>query len=241
MGRRISSQTRKELLEALRRRYRESSKMDKKGILNEFVALTGYHRKHVVRLLKQGCNPGVVRDGCGGDRRVYGEAVKEALIVMWEASDRICGKRLKAILPELVEAMERHGHLRLDAEVRKQVLRASAATMDRLLKPIRSGAQSRRKRRRSAKVNKDIPVRTFADWGQPNPGYLEMDFVVHSGMSMAGSFIHSLVATDVCSGWTESVPCWPESNHSLSKGLRCSSFRFRFRCGASIRTMTVPL
>ena len=219
MGRRISSQTRKELLEALRRRYRESSKMDKKGILNEFVALTGYHRKHVVRLLRQGSNPQVVRDGCVGDRRVYGEAVKEALIVMWEASDRICGKRLKAILPELVEAMERHGHLRLDAEVRKQVLRASAATMDRLLKPIRSGAQSRRKRRRSAKVNKEIPVRTFADWGQPDPGYLEMDFVVHSGMSMAGSFIHTLVTTDVCSGWTESVPLLAREQSLVVEGL----------------------
>jgi len=68
---------------------------------------------------------------------VYDEAVKEALIVTWEASDRMCGKRLKAILLELLEAMERHGYLRLEAEVRRRVLRASAATIDRLLKPIR--------------------------------------------------------------------------------------------------------
>ena len=151
MGKKISSQTRKELLEAMRRRYRESSKMDKTRILDEFVALTGYHRKHGVRLLSQPCDieAKAVPDGRVRSRRVYDEAVKKALTVMWEASDRICGKRLKAIIPELLNAMERHGHLSLDPEVRSRVLRVSAATIDRLLKPIRSRAQSRRKPQRS--------------------------------------------------------------------------------------------
>ena len=110
MGKRISSQTRKELLKAIRRRYCESSKMEKTRILDEFVALTGYHRKHGVRLLGQQCNieDKAVQDrGLVRSRRVYDEAVKEALTVMWEASDRICGKRLKAIIPELLAAMER--------------------------------------------------------------------------------------------------------------------------------------
>lgn len=222
MGKRVSSQTRRELLEAVRRRYRESSKMDKAGILNELAALTGYHRKHVVRLLGQpACSSEAqaVRDECVGNRRVYDEAVKEVLIVTWEASDRMCGKRLKAILPELVEAMERHGHLRLDADVRRRVLKVSAATIDRLLKPIRGSGQSQRKRRRSVRANKDIPVRTFADWGQPDPGYLEMDFVLHSGMSVAGSFLYTLVATDVCSGWTEFVPLLAREQSLVIEGL----------------------
>ncbi len=221
MGKRISSQTRKELLEAMSRRYRESSKMDKTRILDEFVAITGYHRKHGVRLLNQPCDIEVkaVQDGRVCSRRVYDEAVKEALTVMWEASDRICGKRLKAIMPELLDAMERHGHLSLDPEVRSRVLRVSAATIDRLLKPIRSRAQSRRKRRRSKKVSKAVPVRTFADWGQPDPGYLEIDFVVHCGVSMAGSFIHTLVATDVCSGWTEFVPLLAREQSLVVEGL----------------------
>ena len=136
MGKRISSQTRKELFEAVRLRYRESSKMNKTRILDEFFALTGYHRKHGVRLFSQPCDTGAktVRDGCIRGRRVYDEAVKEALTVMWEASDRICGKRLKAILPELLDAMERHGHLSLDQEVKRRVLRASAASLDRMTK-----------------------------------------------------------------------------------------------------------
>jgi hypothetical protein len=165
MGKKIGTRTRKELLEAMRRRYRESSRMDKTRILNEFVALTDYHRKHGVRLLSQPCDTGAkpVQDGRVHSRRVYDEAIKEALTVMWEASDRICGKRLKAIMLELLDAMERHGHMSLDPEVRSRVLRVSAATVDRLLKPIHSRAQSRRKRRRSKKVSKAVPVRTFTD------------------------------------------------------------------------------
>jgi len=105
MGKRISSETRRELLEAVRLRYRGSSKMNKTRILDEFIALTGYHRKHAVRLLSQtySTESQAAREPCVRSRRIYDEAVKEALTVLWEASDRICGKRLKAILPELLE------------------------------------------------------------------------------------------------------------------------------------------
>ena len=99
------------------------------------------------------------------------------------------------------------------------MLRISAATIERMLKPIRSGSPSRRKQRRNLKVSKKIPVRTFADWDHPEPGFLEIDFVVHSGGSMAGSFIHTLVATDVCSGWTEFVPLLAREQSLVVEGL----------------------
>ena len=83
-------------------------------------------------------------------RRIYDEAVREAVIVAWKASDRLCGKRLKAVLPHLVESMERHGHLDLDLEVRERLLAASAATLDRLLKPIRATMDGRRPATRAA-------------------------------------------------------------------------------------------
>ena len=126
-------------------------------------------------------------------RRIYDEAVREAVILVWEASDRICGKRLKAAVPHLVESMERHGHLDLDPEVRKGLLSASAATLDRLLKPIRATVLSRRTRRRNLNPGRHIPVRTFADWNQPPPGFLEIDLVAHCRDNMGGSFIYSLV------------------------------------------------
>jgi len=100
--------SRKELIEALRGRYRSAAFGDRIKILDEFVAVTGYHRKHAIRLLgKQRSTEKAARSR----NRLYDEAVRQALTVLWEAADRVCGKRLKALIPMLVDAMERHGHL----------------------------------------------------------------------------------------------------------------------------------
>jgi len=127
-------------------------------------------------------------------------------------------KRL-AVLPELVAAMERHDHLDLDPEVRERLLSASGATIDRLRGPIRNEVRSRRRRRKPPKANRAIPVRTFADWNGPDPGYLEIDFVLHCGDSTAGSFIHTLVATDVCSGWTKCLALLAREQPLVVEGL----------------------
>lgn len=136
--------------------------------------------------------------------RIYDEAVGQALGVLWEASDRICGKHLAALLPVLIPALERHGHLCLDPTVREKLLRVSPATIDRVLAPKRSGSR-RRRPTNPASVRKQIPVRTFADRDAVGPGHMEVDLVAHCGGSMAGSFVHTLTATDVASGWTECV------------------------------------
>ncbi len=205
MGRRISMATRREVLRVVRERYVGQSRSEKSRILDEFVAVTGYHRKHAIRLLNEEEDE-VDRPPRIG-RRIYDEAVREALIIVWETADRICGKRLKAALPSLVEAMERHGHLRLDEEVRRRLLAASASTIDRLLAPIREEA-GRRKRRSGATsaIRKKVPVRTFGDWGDPPPGFFEGDLVAHCGGTMAGSFVHTFVLTDIASGWTDGLP-----------------------------------
>jgi len=224
MSKKISTNTKKELLEALRCRYQESTKKEKVRILDEFVEVSGYHRKHAIRLFskrytwnktEQSDIPLTIQHG----RRIYDEAVKEALIVTWEAADRICGKRLKAILPDLVNAMERHGHLNLEAELRRRLLSASAATIDRLLSPIRNHNRSRKKKRRTPKLKKKIPIRTSSDWNDPNPGYFEIDLVVHSGGSMADSFIHTLAVTDICTEWTECIPLLAREQSLVVEGL----------------------
>ena len=153
-----------ELLATIRDRYRASSKREKSRILDEFIAVTGHHRKHGIRLLGQSSNDGDQqpavkkgrrnlrrggswlhrnhrRHGLPAGDRPADHSGRQALIVVWEAADRICGKRLKAALPHLVESMERHGHLDLDPGVRQRLLAASAATLDRLLQPIRTPDQ----------------------------------------------------------------------------------------------------
>ena len=214
----ISKTAKREFLETLRDRYRSSSKKDKSRILDEFIAVTGHHRKHGIRLLGQSGNDWEQQPAVKRSRRIYDDAVGEALIVVWEAADRICGKRLKAALPHLVESMERHGHLDLDPGVRQRLLAASAATLDRLLQPIRTPA-GRKLRRRRQPLGRNIPVRTFADWHAPPPGFLEIDLVVHHGGSLWGSMIHSLVATDICTGWTEAVPLLAREQSLVVAGL----------------------
>ena len=110
--------TRKELVEALRVRYRSAAFGDRIKILDEFVALTGYHRKHAIRVLREEVAVKMARTR----NYLYDEAVRQALTVLWEAADRVCGKRLKALIPILVDAMERHGHLDLDPRHQDQGL-----------------------------------------------------------------------------------------------------------------------
>ena len=189
----------------LTERYQRSTPAERGRILDEFVALTGYHRKHAIRVLNGSSAVSTVRRG---RRSVYDEAVTEGLVVLWEASDRVCGKRLKALLPTLVPALERHGHVTLDPRVREQLMAVSAATIDRRLASARAVTAGQRRRRRSGgdSVRGRVPVRTFGDWQDPAPGFVEADLVAHCGSSMAGSFVWTLVLTDIASGWTECVP-----------------------------------
>jgi hypothetical protein len=185
-------------------RYRVSDRAGKHRILDEFVAVTGYHRKHAIRVLsgRPAKSPSERRAVC------YGGAVREALVVLWEASDRLCSKRLKPLISVLLPALERHGRLDLDAELRGKLLTVSAATMDRLLSEVRVVARGGLRRRAglSSAVRRSVPVRTFGDWGDPPPGYAEVDFVAHSGASASGSFVQTMVLTDIATGWTECVP-----------------------------------
>src|SRR5262245_25783438 len=135
MMRRISMAARDELVAAVADRYTKGDRAERGRILDEFAVVTGYHRKHAMRLLRAGQVKR--RWGPRPGRRIYDDAVREALIVVWEASDRICGKRLRPLLPILVEAMERHGHVQLAQEVRARLLAMSAATIDRALQDIR--------------------------------------------------------------------------------------------------------
>ena len=137
--RKMSTTARDELVNALARRYAVGARAEKTRILDEFEAVTGFHRKHAMRVLR--CSATRRRAEGKAGRRIYDDAVREALVVLWEASDRICGKRLKALMPTLVDAMERHGHLKLGPEIRAALLAMSAATMDRSLRRMREAGR----------------------------------------------------------------------------------------------------
>ena len=187
--------TRRELVVAISERYASAGRAGKVRILDEFVALTGFHRKHAMRLLRR-TGPRLEKDSRPA-RRMYGDEVRTALVMAWEASDRICGKRLQPLLAPLVEAMERHGHAGLTGDARTQLLRMSASTIDRALREIKASATGPRRRRASTAIRRSVPIRTFSDWDNPAPGFVEADLVSHSGPFAKGAFTQTLVLTDV--------------------------------------------
>jgi hypothetical protein len=125
---------------AVRDRYAAAPNKDKRRILEEFIAATGYHEKSAIRVLNRPPEP--KRRQTRRRPSFYDEAARGALIVLWEASDRVCGKRLRALLPILLPALERNGHLQLEEELRSKILSMSAATIDRLLQMPRRATRT---------------------------------------------------------------------------------------------------
>jgi integrase-like protein len=214
----MTALARRELVEALRQRYAAATREEKVRILSEFALVSGLHRKSAIRVLNAEAEAEASTKRAGRPR-IYDQAVQQALVTLWEASDRVCGKRLKALLPTLLQALERHGHMAVDPKVKAALLTLSAATMDRLLAPTRAVACSRRKPRAQSRPKRKMPLRTFADWGEARIGEMEIDLVTHCGPVSAGSYVSSLVMTDVVSGWTECAPVVVRSRELIVETL----------------------
>ena len=124
-------------------------------------------------------------------------------------------------MPILVSAMERHGHLQLAPEVLAGLLTMSAATMDRVLREARgaTGARPRRCSPPSAAIRRSVAVRTFSDWDDPPPGFMEAGLVAHSGPTAKGSFVQTLTLTDIATGWTECAPVLVREQKLLTEML----------------------
>jgi len=197
-------------------RYQRASKTEKRTMLDEFVHSTGYHRTYASYLLSHHGKRVVVarKTIIVGDIRkrvrkkrepLYGAEVVKALKQIWVILDLICGKRLQSALPEVVPKLERWGELKLSGEVREKLLRMSASTMDRVLADERKRMElkSRSGTKPGTLLKHQVPIRTFSEWDESKPGFVEIDLVSHSGGDERGDFCQTLTATDVCSGWTE--------------------------------------
>ena len=215
----MSFQAKRELLVQVAPRYQDASHSQKSQILDEFVAATGYVRKYAIRILTSPVSPPAPIKRVRARR--YDQAVQDALAVAWAAANCICGKRLVPFLPELVPVLEQHGHLQLSAEARTLLLALSPATADRLLAPLRRDGQARglSTTKPGLLLKHQVPIRTFSDWNEGIPGFLEIDLVAHCGTSVEGAFLHTLVLTDVASGWTECLALRHRSQHTVIQAL----------------------
>jgi hypothetical protein len=205
----MGKQERRAYLEAIRTRYRRAGKAGKSAILDEFCAVCSYHRKYALRLLSARYKRGkdMTRKPGPASRYDTPELV-ETLRTIWMASDQLCSKRLKAALPLWLPHYETSFYP-LSADTLAMLDSISAATIDRLLKPIR--AKTGRKGLSGTKpgtlLKKHIPIQAGV-WDVTQPGFIEADTVAHCGDSLAGDFVWSLTMTDICTGWTECRATW---------------------------------
>lgn len=207
-----------EYMATIRSRYLRADKDQKGIILDEFCATTGYHRKSAIRRL---CHPSKPSGKRRGRKREYGPEIARALKIAWEATGRVCSKRLAPFLPELIPALERLGELKLSAETRSKLLCISAATIDRLLAKAREEnvRRPRTSTRASSTLKAAIPVRTFGDWEGVTVGFLEADLVAHCGESTKGFFLCTMVGVDIVSTWTVCVPVWGKNQSRVGSAV----------------------
>lgn len=194
-------------LKLLRKRYRKASRRERSAILDEFEKTTGCHRKYAIGVL-------------GGKRRqdkrqttrprpaVYGEEEVQALLVLWELFDGICSKRLRAAMNVELPRLYFGGKLQLTGRSYDKLMSISPATMDRLLKGRKPRlVKARGFTKPGTLLKHQIAVRTWADWNEDRPGFVEMDLVDHSGgLTIPGAdHAWTLCFTDVKTAWTECV------------------------------------
>lgn len=213
---RLTMKEKKKAVVILAPRYQKAGKKEKGKMLDEFIALTGYCRTHASYVLNtHGKRKRVSKNriiqadvrkiGRRGQKKIYTNDVKKALIKIWYIMDCICGKRLAPVLEEIVRKLEEVRELSLTEDTRAKLQGISASTIDRLVAGERrkQTIKGRSNTKPGTLLKNQIPIRTFSDWDEQRPGFGEIDLVGHDGGAAKGEFMQTLDLTDVCTTWTE--------------------------------------
>jgi len=190
------------LTQTIKKRYQSSNRNTKSKILDELIATTGYNRSYARRLFNNHLKTG--RKKIRKSRvRIYDQPVLTALKTVWMAADNICSKRLQPFLPELLGFLERNEEIKIDDKIRQKLITLSCSTIDRLLLPSRRRYQlkGRSTTKPGTLLRHAIPIRTFADWNEKQPGFFEADLVALCGDNVGGGYVNVLDLTDVFTGW----------------------------------------
>ena len=188
-------------LRIMKARYVKADRKEKTQLLDEMQRVTGYDRKHLIRVL--GGNLQRKRRK-GGRGRKYGVEVDDALRIIYESFDNICAERLTPNLVWMATHLGKHGEMVVDEHLLAQLEQISISTVDRRLSELRQDEARlpRRPARREKAILRDIPMMRLA-WDTQKPGHFEADLVYHCGSSARDLFMCTLQLIDVATGWSE--------------------------------------
>jgi hypothetical protein len=209
---------RRKYLERMEGRYRRADRLDRGRLLDEMEAMTGLHRKSLLRLLGPG---GLERQPRTRQRgRVYGSAVDDALRVIWESLDYVCAERLTPGLVPTAQRLAAHGELVLSTDLEQQLEQISVASVQRRLTRLAQDTPRlpRKGPEPANRVARTIPMGRLA-WDEPTPGHFEVDLVHHSGPTTQGEYLHTLQMIDVATGWSERVAVLGRSYRHMAAGF----------------------
>lgn len=221
----LNMRERQSLTAQIVRRYQKAKKLEKTQILDEFIANTGYNRSYARRVI------GVAKHrDFRTHKRIHRVrphtyvpgVILKPLTKLWDISNYICGKRLAPLIPDYLFVLRRDKVWEYPSSIDDQLKTISAATIDRMLTPIRKKMtiKGRTTTKPGTLLKHQIPVRTWADWNEHIPGFFETDTVAFCGGSLSGDFAWGLNMTDVCSGWVLLELCDNRGQYTIHEAMK---------------------
>lgn len=220
--------SKREYLIELKKKYHKASHKRKTQLLDDFCEFCGYHRKAALRLVNKPLSGKWKRYKTR--KKYYDQGVIDALLILWRATDEICGERFQPFIKELLKKMVECGEIQVTEEVKTKLLEISLGMVKKILAHQKHISTTKIKgtTRPGTLLKHQIAIR-YGPWDEVDPGFFEMDTVAHCGETVAGDFIYSLDLIDIATGWNEQAAIWGKGERATLEQFKKIKERLPFK------------